>query len=180
MFTIIMGKTCSGKTTIVNELKKYGFHPISTYTTRPPRKGDTYHFISESEFLDKVGQGFFAEYKSYKTPGEVWHYGTAKSDIENAQSKDIIILTPGGIRDLIKAYPTLDYRLIYIYANKRTIKNRLMKRGDKKEEAERRLKQDYADFRGVENLADRIVYNNENDKIDDVVDKLQNYLEENS
>ena len=80
---------------------------------------------------------------------------------------------------MIKEYPNLEYRLVYIYTNNKTIKNRLTKRGDKKEEAERRLKQDYTDFRGVENLADRIVYNNENDKIDDVVDKLRSYLEEN-
>lgn len=179
MLTIIMGKTCSGKTTIVNELKKYGFHPIGTYTTRTPRKGDTYHFISELEFLDKVSQGFFAEYKSYKTPEGVWHYGTARSDIENAQSKDIIILTPEGVRDLIKAYPTLDYRLIYIYTNKRTMKNRLMKRGDKKEEVERRIRTDDADFKGVESLADKIVYNNDGDNFSGVVDKIRKYIEVN-
>ena len=177
MLTIIMGKTCSDKTTIVNELKKYGFHPINTYTTRPPRKGDTYHFISESEFLDKVEQDFFAEYKSYKTPEGVWHYGTARSDIENAQSKDIIILTPEGVRDLIRAYPTLDYRLIYVYANKRTMKNRLMKRGDKKEEVERRIRTDDEDFKGVESLADKIVYNNDGDNFAGVVDKIRKYIE---
>ena len=55
-----------------------------------------------------------------------------------------------------------------------------MKRGDKKEEVERRIKQDYQDFKGVENLADRIIYNNENDEFSDVVDKLRSYLEENS
>lgn len=81
---------------------------------------------------------------------------------------------------MVKEYPSLEYRLVYIYANNQTIKNRLMKRGDKKEEAERRIKQDYQDFKGVENLADRIVYNNENDEFSDVVDKLRSYLEENS
>lgn len=177
MLTIIMGKTCSGKTTIVNELKKYGFHPINTYATRPPRKGDTYRFISESEFLEKVGQDFFVEHKSYKTSGGVWHYGTARSDIENAQNKDIIILTPEGARDLIKACPALDCRLIYIYANKKTIKNRLMKRNDKKEEAERRIIADDEDFKGAESLADKIVYNNCGDDINAVVAKVRKYIE---
>lgn len=174
---ILIGRTCSGKTTIVNELKKYGFHPISTYTTRPPRKGDTYHFIPESEFLEKVGQDFFAEYEAYETDFGTWYYGTARADIENAHSKDIIILTPNGICDLIKEYPTLEYRLIYIYANKRTIKNRLMKRGDKKEETERRIRTDDEDFKGAESLADKIVYNNDGDDFNDVVLKVKRYLE---
>lgn len=183
MLTIIMGRTCSGKSTIVKELKKYGFHSILTTTTRPIRNGETqdvdYHFISEKEFLKKVEQNFFTEYKAYNTKFGTWYYGSAREDIERAGNNDIIILTPDGYRDVIKEYPNLEHRLVYIYTNNKTIKNRLMKRGDKKEEAERRLKQDYTDFRGVENLADRIVYNNENDKIDDVVDKLRSYLEEN-
>lgn len=34
MLTIIMGKTCSGKTTIAKELKKHGFRPCSDYGKR--------------------------------------------------------------------------------------------------------------------------------------------------
>ena len=54
MLTFIMGKTCSGKTRIVEELcKKYGYHKLVTYTTRPMRKaerdGVDYHFISAKE-----------------------------------------------------------------------------------------------------------------------------------
>lgn len=183
MLTIIIGKTCSGKSSIVKELRKYGFHSILTTTTRPMRDGEAqdvdYHFTSEEEFLKKVEQNFFTEYKAYNTKFGTWYYGSAREDIERAGNNDIIILTPDGYRDVIKEYPNLEHRLVYIYTNNKTIKNRLMKRGDKKEEAERRLKQDYTDFRSVENLADRIVYNNENDKIDDVVDKLRSYLEEN-
>ena len=66
--------------------------------------------------------------------------------------------------------------IFYIYANNETIKNRLLKRGDKKEEAERRVKCDNNDFKGIELLADRIVYNNENRKIDDVVDEIIMFL----
>jgi len=184
MLTIVIGKTCSGKSTIVKELKKYGFHQILTTTTRPIRDKETqdidYHFATKEAFLEKVDHNYFAEYKAYETISGTWYYGSAREDIEKADDKDIIILTPDGYRDVIKIFPNLRHRLIYIYANNQTIKNRLMKRGDKKEEAERRIKQDYEDFKGVENLADRIVYNNENDKFSDVVDKLRSYLEENS
>ena len=59
----ILGKTGSGKTTIVNELvSKYGFNKIITYTTRPMRNGETnhkdYHFINNKDldkcFLDNI------------------------------------------------------------------------------------------------------------------------------
>ena len=48
---ILIGKTASGKDTILNQLvKKHGYKKIVTYTSRPMRKGEkqdvTYHFIS--------------------------------------------------------------------------------------------------------------------------------------
>jgi guanylate kinase len=183
MLTIITGKSGAGKSTIVKELEKYGFHPVLTTTTRPKREKEIqnvdYHFVSKEEFLEKIDQNYFAEYKVYKTELGIWYYGSARENIESAGEKDIIILTPEGYRDVVKEYPSLEYRLVYIYANNQTIKNRLMKRGDKKEEADRRLRQDYEDFKGVENLAHRIVYNNENDKLCDVVNKIRKYLEVN-
>ena len=52
---LLVGKTCSGKDTIQNELIKRGMEPVVSYTTRPPRHGEvddkTYHFISESWYL---------------------------------------------------------------------------------------------------------------------------------
>lgn len=183
MLTILIGKTCSGKSTIAKELKKYGFHPILTTTTRPMREGEAqdvdYHFSSEDEFWEKVKQSYFVEYKAYNTEFGTWYYGSAREDIINAGDKDIIILTPNGYRDLVKEYPHLKHRLIYIFANNQTIKNRLMRRGDNKEEADRRLRKDYEDFKGVENLAHRIVYNNDNDDFEKVVEKLKTYLEVN-
>lgn len=182
MLTIITGKTCSGKSTLAKELKKYGFHSIVTTTSRPMRDKETqnvdYHFISEEDFLEKIQNGYFAEYKSYETNSGTWYYGVAREDIENAGEKDIIILTPDGYRDLIREYPDLNHKLIYIYSNIQTVRNRLMRRGDKKEEADRRIKQDLKDFKGAENLAHRIVYNNDSDELCDVVDKIRKYLEE--
>ena len=65
---------------------------------------------------------------------------------------------------------------MYIYANNKTIRTRLSKRGDKKEEADRRIKQDNEDFKGAELLADRIFYNNEGKNIEDLVDEICKYL----
>ena len=77
MLTIITGKSGAGKSTIVKELEKYGFHPVLTTTTRPKREKEIqnvdYHFVSEEEFLEKIDQNYFAEYKVYKTELGIWY-----------------------------------------------------------------------------------------------------------
>lgn len=170
---ILMGKSASGKDTIVNELiNKYGFKKLITYTTRPMRDGEiqdvSYHYISDEEFLQKVDDKFFAEWKKYNSAQGAWYYGTAIEDIENADKNTVIILTPQGIRD-IQALGIKNITVLYIYANNFTIQHRLEKRGDNKDEVIRRMGTDAIDFKNAELLADKIVYNNYSDKFENVV-----------
>lgn len=179
---ILVGKTTAGKDTISKELvSKHGFQRCVTYTTRPMRNGETqdvaYHFISKEDFEQKVKGGFFAEWKSYNTVFGIWYYGTALEDIEKADNKTILVITPDGYRDIIKKVKNKP-KAIYIYANNPTIKKRLIERGDDKKEAERRLESDNIDFKGIEKEVDKIVYNNIGTKIEDVVNKILEYLEE--
>lgn len=181
MVTII-GKTCSGKNRIVNDLiNNYGFNQIVTYTTRSPRNGEvngeTYHFVNADDFMQKMKSGFFAEWKAYTTTEGVWYYGTAMEDLEKADNKTVVILTPDGYRD-IKGKVNCRIVSIYLYANNATIKKRLMARGDDPKEAERRVLHDNEDFKGIENEVDRIVYNNESDTIDGAVQKILKYVGE--
>lgn len=178
----ILGKTASGKTTIVKKLvNDYDYKQVITYTTRPIRKGEipgvTYHYISIENFQQKIHDGFFAEWKVYHTVFGDWYYGSSKSDIENADSKSIIILTPDGFKDVIKNIPYFNYRSIYIYSNNQTIKNRLIKRGDNVDEANRRLCYDTIDFDGIESAVDKIFYNNEETDLDELVSDISKYLE---
>ena len=177
----VLGKTASGKDSITNKLiKEHGFHKLITFTTRPKRKGEkegiTYHYISDEEFKQKIEDGFFAEWKVYHTKDGDWMYGSSLSDLDNADDKSVIILTPDGYRDVINNMEEKPIAL-YIYANNQTIKERLIKRGDNKEEAERRLLHDNEDFKGVENMVDRIIYNNSKNNIDDVVNTIIKYVE---
>ena len=179
---IIMGKTSCGKDTVVNELiTKHGFRKCVTYTTRPMRDGEkqdiTYHFITEDDFKQKIRENFFAEYKSYDTELGIWYYGVALEDVENADDKTVIILTPDGYRDVIKKVKNKP-KSIYIYANNSTIKERLINRGDDPKEAQRRLEHDNIDFKDVETEVDKIVYNNKGSNINDTVNKILKYLEE--
>lgn len=177
MFTIIIGKTCSGKTTIVRKLcEKYNKKSIVTYTSRPPRHGEvdgvTYHFISEEGFKSKINEGFFAEYKVYDTAYGQWFYGSSLEDILNADDDSVIILTPQGYKDIKDKISNEKHISLYIYANNSTIKQRLKRRGDNKEEAERRIKTDNDDFKDAMMLVDRIVYNNYDSDIDSIVDEV--------
>lgn len=177
---VIIGKTASGKDTIVKQLtEKHGFKRIVTTTTRPMRAGEkegiSYNFISEADFLQKIENGYFAEWKSYDTEFGKWYYGTSVTNICSADNKSIVILTPAGFRDVKKIVKN-GLTSIYIYANNETIKNRLIKRGDDKNEAQRRLEHDNEDFKNVQDEVDLIVYNNEHDKITNVVHKIFEYV----
>lgn len=160
----ILGKTCSGKTTIVDELvKNYGFKKITTYTTRPMREGEInhkdYHFINNKEFMDKIREDFFAEWKTYATKQGIWHYGVSLQDIINSDDKSIIIITPEGFRDLRERFNFNCFSL-YIDCDENTLKDRLIGRGDNPDEAARRLKADNVDFKHVEKDVDITISNN--------------------
>lgn len=171
---VIMGKSASGKDTVINKLvKDYDYKRLVRYTTRPMRKDEkqdiTYHFISEDEFIGKIKDDFFLEYEKHLTDKGIWYYGSAKEDY-GTDDKLVIILTPEGVQPLKSK--GINPTVIYLYSNQATIKDRLAKRGDSKDETERRMKADNTDFRGAEMLADRIVYNNGDKSLDEVVDEI--------
>lgn len=181
MSIVIIGKTASGKTKIVENLvSEHGFKKLVTYTTRKMRPGEIdsidYHFISEDEFISKKNDNFFAECFSYKTENGVCYYGSSKEDWVKSDNKTVVILTPNGYKNIIES---LGFRpkLIYLYANNETIRKRLKIRNDDANEAERRIKADNADFRGADLLADKIIYNNYDTNIKDVVNKIIEFIE---
>lgn len=181
MILVLMGKSCSGKDRISKELiKKHGYKSIVRYTTRPIRKNEkqdvTYHYLSEDDFKQKIKDGFFAEWKAYNTEFGLWYYGTALENLDNADEKSVIILPPDRYEE-VKENIHIKPKVIYVYANNATIKKRLMLRGDDKNEAQRRLEHDNEDFKGAEMLADKIAYNNDGTDINDVINKILEFVE---
>lgn len=179
MLVVLLGKTCSGKTTIAKELEmKHGFHRIITTTSRPIRKGEKqdidYHFITEDEFLNKINEDYFVEYKSYNTTSGTWYYGTSRESLSNLDDDKnyVIVLTPDGYKKI-----DVPCKSLYIYANNATIIDRLKKRKDKRDSIQRRLESDNNDFKGFENMVNHIVYNNSGEDINNVVNKILKFAE---
>lgn len=182
----IIGKTASGKDTIVKKLvEKYGYKKMISYTTRPMRQNEKqdvdYHFIDKEDFLNKVENNFFMEYKKFETAFGDWWYGSSETDYLNAGKDTIKIIEPNGLQDILykikKNKLNITPICIYIYANNKTIKKRLMQRGDDKKEAKRRLERDNKDFKGVVDIVDRIFYNNECDEVEKIVDDINEYIQ---
>lgn len=177
---IIVGKGCAGKDRVAKELEKRGYHRCITYTTRPMRNSErqdsAYHFVDEDTFSGLRDNEFFAEWMSYKSVEGVWYYGSAKEDYIASDDKTFIILTPNGIRD-VKRNLGFSPKVIYLFANNTTIKKRMqMYRSDQKE-ADRRFKADSIDFKDFELEADRIIYNNFDDDVETVADKIETFLQ---
>lgn len=176
---IVIGKTCSGKDTIVNKLvNDYGYNKIITYTTRPMRDNEqqdvTYHFISEKEFLKMADNEAFAEARVYTTKLGVWYYGTALEDLERADDNSIIILSPEGCQHVLnklKTKPTV----VYVYAKINILFDRLKNRGDNHGEAMRRMSSDNIDFEYASSMADYIVDNSDNVPIDQLISSMKIY-----
>ena len=175
MCLIIVGKTCSGKDSIVKRLcKDYGFENVLVHTTRPIRKNEkqdaAYHFVSDDEFNKNKEDNLYFCTRTYNTVDGEWRYGYQFNHNDN--NKSVIILPPSVYKDYLEYTSDGSHVSIYIYANNNTIRARLKKRGDKKEEAERRILADNEDFKDTMSIVDRIVYNNEGANINDVVKKV--------
>ena len=153
MCLIIVGKTCSGKDSIVKRLcKDYGFEKIITYTTRPMRKNEVqdvdYHFISDEQFNKMVENNEFTEYKRYNTAHGVWSYGSVvTSEQESSDDCYVIILTPQGLRDLSKKMAR--YIAFYLNVSFESQLERLKKRADEEQQIIKRLENDDKDFENV-------------------------------
>lgn len=177
---ILIGKSGSGKTTVTNYLvDNFNYNQIITYTSRPRRECepvDAYHFISNEKFNKLKDDSFFAEYyEKTLNDGEVIKYGSAKSDYENLDSQNIIILTPDGMRNAIKSIGVMNVSVIYLKASDDVLRERLNYRNSESEiNYESRLAQERLDFDGIEPECDFVI-NCNNLSIETIANLIHNY-----
>lgn len=156
---VIIGESASGKSTLLNMFvsNNPSFHKIVTYTTRPPREGETdgvdYHFIPKDRYDDLVKNHFFVEHAQYRD----WYYGTAREDCNSKYA--IAVLTPAGLRALVRN----DYDVISVYlkVDRRSRLISILSRGDNIDEAYRRNLSDVGQFDDVSNEVNYVIDNSE-------------------
>lgn len=170
MIFCLIGQSASGKSTVERELEYIGFPRIISYTTRPPRKGETdgvaYHFIDTNTFHRLADQNFFAETAQYRE----WYYGLSLDNIDYKNKHYIVVVTIHGYEELLKTVGKENIIAIHIKVDERERIIRQLERGDDVDEVIRRIHTDRVDFAGVEDICDYIVVNeNFSDTLSQVV-----------
>jgi guanylate kinase len=152
MLYCLLGKTCSGKTTILDHLRDLGFNIIISYTTRPQREhevdGKDYYFVTEEQF-EEMEDKLVAKNTFISAFGDKWHYG--KHITEDDLKKDsFTIVEPSGYRELKKLFGKENVVGIYLDVPLKIRIVRGLNRGDRLSELVRRLEADEQDFQGLE------------------------------
>ena len=178
---LIVGCSGSGKTAITEKLEElYNLKSIQSYTTRTPRyDGETGHtFISNEEFDKLVDICGYTEFAGNR-------YCSTAEQVEN---NDLYVIDPNGVDYFIKSYKGKKTpKIIFIDSDLTTRYDRMVKRAEDKgdvfltavDKALNRIKNDVVEFYDyTHNNAhvDFVVRNNKNDNLNQVVDKIYNYI----
>jgi guanylate kinase len=132
-----MGPSGSGKTTLGNFLKENGIPELVSHTTRAKRKGEiegkTYYYVSKETFdkIDKI------EYSKYGGN----YYCLSKKEVEkklDRYDKIFAIVDANGVKQVKNHFDNV--LVIYIDVTLKEMEERMIKRGDNKEDIEKRLK----------------------------------------
>lgn len=114
----LTGPSCSGKTTLLNELvKNHGYRKIISHTTRAPREGETngvdYHFVNVSEFCAIKDSNGFAETVEFSG----FLYGISIRELTKQSDKlPVLICEPTGLINLKLYTDNLpDIKLVKVY-----------------------------------------------------------------
>ena len=178
---LITGCSGSGKTTITEQLEQqYGLKSIQSYTTRQPRyDGETGHtFVSDEEFDKLTDMVAYTEFDSKR-------YCATAEQVEN---NDLYVIDPKGIDFFMKSYKGNKIpKVIFISSDLTTRYERMVRRAEVKgstyieavDIALGRIKNDVNEFYDyIHNRAsiDYIVNNNQNDNLNNVVNKIYEYI----
>lgn len=140
---ILCGPSCSGKTTIKQNLVAKGLKPGVSYTTRQMRDGEQegidYRFVSKEEFSRLIDAGAFFEYDDSFDD----YYGTSNEDFENC---DVFILTPKAIKKLKTSGLISKCMVVYLTAPIHVRIVRAMERGDSYKKIVQRISNDSSTF----------------------------------
>lgn len=153
MLVVLLGPSCSGKSTFQKELvKNDGYHAVRTTTTRPKRVGEdlsSYYFLKDSAFAEWEQRGDLICSEVFRN----WRYGVPRDEIarRNDRPNRVVILTVGGVMELLGQHSDLivgdALSVLYLGVDGATGEARAYSRGDERREYLRRMAADSIDFR---------------------------------
>lgn len=187
----IMGKSSSGKDTIFKRLKERRpvLRTITLYTTRPIREGETdgveYHFTNETRLKELEDKGCVIEVRAYDTKCGIWKYFTADDGQIDLERDDYIVIGTLQSYEAMCRYFGRD-KLLPVYVEvedgmrlKRALDREMMQREPKYAEMCRRFLADQEDFSEEHILAAGIERRFSNEDIEDCLNEIEKYLDDN-
>ena len=180
---VILGKSCSGKTTILNEvLSKLEIPVLMSYTTRPPRNGEIdgkeYKFVDMHTFDEDYKNEDILEYDCYRIDSlkQTWVYYTKKSDLLLDKISQIKIVSPTGLAQLMSNKELRNNIVsIYIDSPDKLRQKRYLTRCISPDNMNDRFKRDEKAFEHL--FTDYMVNNDENTSIHEASNQLINIIE---
>jgi len=118
-----MGGSSVGKDLVQSIISKTYSIPICvSSTSRPMRVNEinheSYHFLSENEFLDDFHNGKFVEHRTYDTVSGIWYYGLSKDSVD-INTNQLVVVDQQGYYKLIEVFGQENILGIYLYAPER-------------------------------------------------------------
>ena len=180
MFILMSGPSGSGKTPLMYSVVEVfpNIKKVQSYTTRRERKREvdgTYIYLTKSQFVQKIKEGFFLEYNRVHKDQE--YYGTGLDSYEKLKSEGYV-----AIKDIdVDSYKQMRQRgldIVGIYVtvqNRQVLFDRLRERGESEKTISIRL-YDRVDYENSQrDNYDYVIYtddiNKAIDQIIEIVDK---------
>lgn len=144
----ILGKSATGKDTLLNLMVDKGFKRVVSHTSRKKRSNEIldkdYHFVSKEQMLQMIGNHEFVETRSYstvtndifswkevlfrilgvskekKSNEDMWYYGVHKNEIDLDSDNNYICIVDGnGFKALREHFGSNNVIGIYLWVNNR-------------------------------------------------------------
>ena len=181
MFIIISGPSGSGKSPLLYRAIEVfpNIKKVQSYTTRKIRQNEvkgTYIYLTQTQFEQKIKEGFFLEYN--RVHKDQQYYGTGLDSFKEANDNGYVPIKDIDVdsyKDIRSKHPELDIVGIYVTVKNRGILfDRLRERGESETTIKIRLF-DRVDYENSQQkYYDYVVYT---DSMDDAVKKFNKIID---
>lgn len=162
---ILIGMTCCGKSTVINEIYNLAsdfdieFDKVVPYTTRPRRDGEAdgidYHYVSDKRLEEKKENDELLTYEKFNTKYGIWKYALAKDSFVSDNIipiKHKIHISNAKELEKIILFGKINPVTFYLDVNDKILLDRMEKDTQRGyAESKRRFEEDYDDYIRIRN-----------------------------